>query len=476
MSVSKILSDYRENSTSTYTLAENYLNPNWVKVLRILNMDKSFTKAQGSYLFDAEGNRYLDMHSGEGVASLGHNNPEIRTVLKEIMDEELVNGIQTHYSALSGMLARELTEILPNGLDAVFFTNSGAETVDTAMKFARSATKRPRLLSCERAFHGLSLGPLSLAGEDYFKEGFGPLLSGCTQIPFGDLDRLDEELRHKNVAAFICEPIQGRTVAVPENNYFSEVQRLCRKYGTLFIMDEIQTGLGRTGKMFALEHWGLEPDMVLIAKTLSGGFIPVGAMITRRKIYNKVLNTLERSYVHHSTYGRNSMAMAAGLASVRILRQEDTLKHINEIGQQMLHGLKALQSKYEMVADVRGRGLMVGIEFGPPKSMKLRLNWNLIHAASEGLFAQLVVIPLLKSHRIISMVSGHNDVIKFLPPYTLTSEDVDYFLDAMNRVLEDAHSGASNNWKIILDLARSTASEKISGLGRRVNASPVTST
>src|SRR5204863_5035422 len=288
-------------------------------VLGILGFDKDYVSARGSYLYDAAGRAYLDFHTGEGFASLGHNHPDVREVLQATLAADLGDGVQIHYSALAGMLAEALSRRLPGGLDAVFFASTGAEAVDSAMKFVRAATGRPRLISCDSSFHGVTLGPLSLVGDEFFKEGFGPLLPGCERVPFGDLERLEAELRAKDVAAFIVEPIQGRMVTPPPPGYLKAAEELCRRYGTLFVIDEIQTGLGRTGKWFALEHWGLEPDFVLVGKALSGGYMPVAAMVTTRKIYQKAVGTLERSYVHQSTFGRNRLSMAAGVATLRII-------------------------------------------------------------------------------------------------------------------------------------------------------------
>ncbi len=259
-----------------------------------------------------------------------------------------------------------------------------------------------------------------MAGDAFFKEGFGPLLPGCELVPFGDLDALEAKLRTRQVAAFICEPIQGRQVTLPPENYLRGVQELCRRYGTLFVLDEIQTGLGRTGKLFALEHWGLTPDFVLIGKALSGGYMPVAAMVTRRDIHNCAVGALERSYLHQSTYGRNRLAMAAGLAVLRIIERDDLVQHAARVGQVLMSGLEKLQAKYEMIKEVRGRGLMISIELGAPKALAARMNWRLIHLASEGLFPQLVVIPLHRDHGVITMAAGKNDVIKLLPPLTLS--------------------------------------------------------
>src|SRR3954451_3595402 len=261
-----VVSEAAARAPETLELAGRHLDPSLVRVLRILGFDKEYVSAQGSHLYDAAGRAYLDFHTGEGFATLGHNHPDVRDVLRATLAADLVDGVQLNYSVLAGMLAEALTQRLPAGLDAVFFASTGAEAVDSAMKFARAATGRPRLISCDSSFHGVTLGPLSLVGDEFFKEGFGPLLPDCERVPFGDLSRLEAELRTKDVAAFIVEPIQGRMVTVPPPGYLQAAQELCRRYGTLFVVDEIQTGLGRTGAWFAREKWGLDPDFVLVGK------------------------------------------------------------------------------------------------------------------------------------------------------------------------------------------------------------------
>src|SRR5919198_4302909 len=241
-----VVTDAMARADETLGLAARHLDSSLVDVLGILGFDKDYVSAEGSYLYDAAGRPYLDFHTGEGFASLGHNHPDVRDVLQATLAANLVDGVQLQYSALAGMLAEALSQRLPRGLDAVFFTSTGAEAVDSAMKFARAATGRPRLLSCDSSFHGVTLGPLSLVGDEFFKEGFGPLLPGCARVPFGDLARLESELRAGDVAAFIVEPIQGRLVPHPPPGYLEAAQELCRRYGTLFVIDEVQTGLGRT--------------------------------------------------------------------------------------------------------------------------------------------------------------------------------------------------------------------------------------
>src|SRR5262249_7128275 len=215
-------------------------------------------------------------------------------------------------------------------------------------KFARAATGRPRFVSCENGFHGVTYGPLSLCGEEFFQEGFGPLLPGCALVPFGDLRALEAALRKKDVAAFICEPLQGRMVTLPPHGFLEGAQQLCRRYGSLFILDEIQTGLGRTGKLFALEHWGLEPDFVLVGKALSGGYMPVGAMITRRDIHSRAVGTLDRRYVHPSTFGRNRLSMAAGPASFRVIQRGGAGGKARRMGEVFLRGPRAPQPTHEV--------------------------------------------------------------------------------------------------------------------------------
>jgi acetylornithine/succinyldiaminopimelate/putrescine aminotransferase len=444
----------------TLDLAARHLDSALVDVLRILGFDKDYVSARGSYLYGADGRAYLDFHTGEGFASLGHNNPDVREVLQAVLEAGLVDGVQIHYSPLAGMLAEELCRRLPPALDAVFFTSSGAEAVDSAMKFARAATRRPRLISCESSFHGVTLGPLSLVGDEFFQEGFGPLVPGCALVPFGDLARLEAELRARDVAAFIVEPIQGRMVTPPPAGYLQAAQELCRRHGTMFVVDEVQTGLGRTGKWFALEHWGLEPDFVLVGKALSGGYVPVAAMATRREIYDKAVGTLERSYVHQSTFGRNQLSMAAGLAAMRVIERDRLTDHSQRIGTLLLDELKRFEHRFEIVKEVRGIGLMLGIELCAPRSRIARLSWRLMRMASEGLFPQLVVIPLHRDHGVITMAAGKNDVIKLLPPLTLSEHEAGCFLEALESVLVECQAETGRNWAVVRDIARAAVARK----------------
>ncbi|HEY0517607.1 MAG TPA: aspartate aminotransferase family protein [Solirubrobacteraceae bacterium] len=451
-----VVEEARARSAETLPLASRHLDPSLVDVLGILGFDRSYTRASGSYLYDEDGRAHLDMHTGEGFASIGHNHPDVREVLEATLAAELLDGVQIHYSPLAGMLAQELCELLPGPLEAVFFASTGAEAVDSAMKFARAATGRPRLISCESSFHGVTMGPLSLVGDDFFKEGFGPLLPGAARVPFGDLERLEAELSRGDVAAFFVEPVQGREVTLPPPRYLRAAQELCRRHGTLLVLDEIQTGLGRTGRWFALEHWGLEPDFVLVGKALSGGYMPVAAMVTTRAIYQRAVGTLERCYVHQSTYGRNRLSMAAGLATLRVIARDGLVAHAAHIGTVLLDGLSEIARRRAMIKEVRASGLMIGIELGMPPSRVAKLNWRLIHMASAGLFPQLVVIPLHRDHGVITMAAGKNDVIKLLPPLTLSEREAGEFLEAFDAVLADCEGAGGKNWAVVRDIAIAT--------------------
>jgi ornithine--oxo-acid transaminase len=453
----------RERAGEAFSLASRHLDPSLVDMLAILGFDRAYVSASGSHLYDGDGRAYLDMHTGEGFASLGHNHPDVAATLNAAMAAELVDGVQIHFSALSGLLAEALSARLPAGLDAVFFSSAGAEAVDTAIKFARAATGRPRLLSCDAGYHGVTLGPLSMVGDEFFTEGFGPLLPGCDRVPFGDLDALAAQLAGRDVAAFFVEPIQGREVTLPPPGYLAAAAQLCREHGTLLVADEIQTGLGRTGRWFAAEHDALVPDIVTVGKALSGGYMPVAATVMRRELFQAAVGTLERSYVHQSTYGRNRLSMAAGLATLRIIERDALVENAERIGAHLRDGLTEIAARRQMVAEVRGRGLMIGIELQAPRSRRGRIGWRLAHLASEGLFPQLIVIPLHRDHHVITMASGKNDVIKLLPPLSLSQSEADRFLTAFDAVLAESESSSSHNWTVVRDIALQTLRRQRAG-------------
>ena len=354
---------------------------------------------------------------------------------------------------LAGVLAEMLLKRVPF-LDKVFFANSGAEAVEAAIKFARYATGRPFIAHCAHAFHGLTYGALAMNGDQIFKKGFGPHLPNTREIPFDDLAALEAALRSRDVAAFFVEPIQGKGVNMPSDGYLRDAADLCRKYGTLFVADEVQTGVGRTGKFLAIEHYGVEPDMVVMAKALSGGHVPVGVTLTKKWIFDKVFDRMDRAVVHGSTFSKNDLAMAAGIATLQALEDEKIIENAAAKGERLIESFKKMTAGYELVADVRGKGMMIGVEFGPPKSFKLKAAWNLLETVNSGLFCQLISIPLFRDHKVLTQVAGHgNHTIKLLPSLTLSDADCDWALNSFDAVIKDAHDAPSAVWSLGKTLA-----------------------
>ena len=428
------------------------INPQFVRVLRTIGFDRTWSRADGAYLFDDDGNRYLDLLGGFGMYNVGRNNPRVRAALVEALELETPGSVQLGVTALPGLLAEALLARAPARLERVLFTSSGTEAVEAALKLGRAATKRTRVLSAESGFHGLTLGSLSANGNDVFTSRFQPLLPGFDRVPFGDLGALERQLQSEDVALFLVEPIQGKGCTLPPAGYLEGAQALCRKYGTLFCVDEVQTGFGRTGKLFAFEHWGLEPDLVPVAKSLSGGYVPVGALLMSRAVHEAVYDSMEHAVSHGSTFAPNELAMAAGLATLHELDQQNLVEHTARLGEKLLRETLPLVDEFKVVKDVRGLGLMWAIEFGEPESGSM--SWRLIERMQPGLFAQLVVAPLFAKHRILSQVAAHKlAVIKILPPLVVTDEDIDYFVAALALTIKRAQRMPSSLTRFALTAA-----------------------
>jgi len=427
-------------------LHSRYLNDHMVRMLRTIGYDAGFCRAEGPYLYDRDDVRFLDLLSGFGVFGVGRNHPVVRDALKSVLDADLPSLVQLDVSPLSGVLAERLIAHVPY-MEKVFFTNTGSEAVESAIKFARGATGRAGIVYCDHAFHGLSNGALSINGEDGFRKGFDPLLPDCTRIAFNDLTALEQALRTRNVAAFIVEPIQGKGVNMPADDYLPQALALCRKYGALFVADEVQTGLGRTGKFLAVEHWNVEPDMVLLAKALSGGHVPVAAVLTRKHIFEKIFNRMDRVMVHGSTFGSNNLAMAAGIATLDVMESERLTENAARMGERLIRDLSALVPGYEFMKEVRGKGLMIGIEFGSPKSFKLKAAWGMLEASKKGLFCQIIAVPLFRDQKILSQTAGEgSNTIKLIPPLVLSEEDCDWIVNGFDKVIADSHQVTGAVW------------------------------
>ena len=423
-------------SSEAMALNQRHLNPKLGRVLRTIGFDREWVHGRGSHLIDREGNAYLDLLAGYGVFSLGRGHPYVKDQLKRVLDADTPTLPQLGVSTLAGLLAERLIARSPPSLDAVVLTSSGTEAVEGAIKLARAATGRPRILYCERGFHGLTMGSLSVNGNEEFRERFGELVPGCDAVPFGDLDALERELARADVAAFIVEPVQGKGVYLPPDGYLVGAQERCRSAGTMLAIDEVQTGLARTGAFFAMEHWGAEPDLVSVSKALSGGYVPVGALLASRAVFDATFDSLERSVVHGSTFGGGDLAAAAGLATLEVIDREGLIERSARLGSLLLELTRPLVEEFEIVRAVRGLGLMWAIELGPPSGRAARRVWEAVERRQPGLFAQMVTVPLFREHRILTQVAGHHmNVVKALPPLVIEEAELRRFASALREVL-----------------------------------------
>jgi ornithine--oxo-acid transaminase len=426
-----------ERGAEALDLHAQTINPQFVRLLRTIGFDRRWSRAEGQYLWDDEGNRYLDVLGGFGMFNVGRNNPRVREALVEALALERPGSVQLGVDSLPALLAEELLRLAPTSVGRVLFTNSGTEAVEAALKLGRAATGRPRVLSAEHGFHGLTLGALSANANPEFTARFGPLLPGFDHVPWDDLAALERELQREDVALFIVEPVQGKGVNIPSPGYLEGAQELCRRFGTLFCVDEVQTGFGRTGTMFAFEHWGLEPDLVPVAKSLSGGYVPVGALLMSTEVYEGVFDSLPNAVSHGSTFAPNDLGMVAGLATLRELDEQGLVERSARLGEQLLERTRPLVERSAVVRDVRGLGLMWAIEFEEPPGGSR--SWKLLERIQPGLFSQLVVVPLFRDHRILSQVAGHGlNVIRGTPPLVVTEDDLDWFVSALEETVTRA--------------------------------------
>jgi len=435
----------RPSSENADELYARHVNPQWVKLFNTLGMNVGYDSCRGTELRTRDNRKILDFLSGYCVYNMGHNHPRI---IEELADELRSGGatmLQSHVPELAAELASRLCALAGGRLNKVYFTSSGSEGVETVIKFARSYTRRPGILYCEGAFHGLTCGALSLMDGQYWKEGFGPLLPDTSAVPFGDLAALEEGLRSRRYAAFIVEPVQAEAgIRVPLDGYLKEAESLCKKYGTLFVLDEVQTGVYRTGHFLAAHHWGLDPDMVVLAKALSGGFVPSGAVLMTDAINRSVFSSVTRAFVHASTFGENNLAMRAGLATLGVMRDEGLGERALALGGYLRKALERALGGYEMVRGVNGLGLLNGIEFAEPARLGLKIPYEAFKKIHPGMFGMIVVMRLFREKNILTQICGNNHmVLKVAPPLVVTAEEIDVFAEGVRDVLETVHTNKS---------------------------------
>ena len=434
------------------------VNPQWVRLLDLLEMNVQYERCAGAELFTSDGRCIVDFLSGYCVHNVGHNHPAVVRALQRELEQNGPAMIQSHVAGLAGELAEQLCERASGRLQKTFFCSSGSEGVEAAIKFARAHTRRDGILAAEHAFHGLTCGALSLMSDSFWSGGFGPLLPETKFVRFGDFEALEQELKSKRFAAFIVEPVQSEAgVCVPDPDYLRRAESLCRRYGTLFVLDEVQTGMYRTGKFLAAHHFAVEPDIVILAKALSGGLVPVGAVLMSDAVCDSVYSSLPRAFVHTSTFSENSLSMRAGLATLEVLESNELGRRAIDSGQYLREQLNAALGEFEMVKEIRGLGLLLGIEFQAPKQLRLRIPYEAFSAIHAGMFGQILVMRLFRDWGFLTQVCGNNFmVLKVAPPLVIEKEQMDAFVAAVRSVVELANSPGSF-WSEALGLARRRA-------------------
>ncbi|PJB63725.1 MAG: putrescine aminotransferase [Armatimonadetes bacterium CG_4_9_14_3_um_filter_66_14] len=394
---------------------EKYLNPGLASLVRFMGFESVEVEAEGCLVRDAHGNEYLDCLGGFGVFSFGHRHPKIVAAVREQLDRQPLSS-RLLFSEQQGRLAELIAQHAPGDLQFSFFTNSGTESIEGALKLARLATGKTGFIAFDNAFHGKSLGSLSAGGREIYRQKFAPLVPGFTHVPFGDADAVAAAIG-EDTAAVVVEPIQGEAgVIVPPADFLPRVQELCRANGVLLIADEVQTGMGRTGRTWAVDHYGVEPDIMTLAKALGGGVMPVGAIVGTARVFEPLV---ENPLLHSSTFGGNPLACAAGCAAFGVLHEENLAARAAEQGEKLLAALREVAEDHsEWILAVRGKGLMIGVEFR--------------HEDVGG----LVIAGMAQRHVIAAYTLNNPSVIRFEPPLTISDAQIQRAAAAFRESME----------------------------------------
>ncbi len=426
-----------------------HLNPVLSRLLEHSDLVQTFVRGEGTRLYDAAGREYLDFVAGFGSVNLGHQHPRIVAALHEAMRQQGPGFIPGHVNPWAARLAERLVLSAPPGLELVTFVNSGTEAVEAALKLARAATGRTRILSLERGYHGKTLGALSVTAHGDYRVPFEPLVPECQRLPWGDLGALQQALADHRAAAFLVEPVaaEGGMYPLPVG-YLTQAQALCRAAGTLLIVDEVQTGLGRTGALYAVDHVRITPDVMCLSKSLGGGLMPIGATLCRRPVWDRAYGTIDRCLLHTSTFGGGTLACAAALATLDVLEDEALPARAATLGTELLTSLRRLVDRYPVLHEARGQGLLIGLEFAPLPEMIAR-HWAQqagllpdllpnLEAKLAGLPAFYVMQSLLRKHAIVTQVCRSNPaVLRIEPPLTVTAEEVRRFVNALEAAVAE---------------------------------------
>lgn len=425
---------------STHNAAQRfgaYVNPAFVRLMGAFGYGQVYERAAGTRLWDGEGREVLDFVASYGATSLGHHPPKLLERVSAMFADEspalIQAGIGEHTAALAAELAK-LTAPLTRSM----FSTSGSEAIDAAMKLARAATKRRAILYCKGGFHGLGLGPLSITSHGRMREVFEPLVPECYEVPFDDLPALERSLVDSKAAAFVVEAIQAEAgVLVPKDDYLRAAHALCKKHGALLVLDEIATGLGRTGSLFAYEREGLVPDVLVLGRSLGGGLVPVSATITTPEIHDRAFGRIDRFDLHGATFAGWNLGHRIALAALEIVREDDLAGAARARGEQLIERLRDSIGSHPFVKGIRGRGLLVGIELGPTRAGGLlgRLLPGVVDVVSKRVLGQWLALRLLERGILARPASQQWNVLKLMPPLTVSEAEIDRAVDTIADVL-----------------------------------------
>lgn len=438
------------NTAAAHPATETYarhVNPAFVRLLGVFGYGRVFVRARGVSLWDHEGREYLDFLSGFGSVNLGYNHPRLVARLREFLLEDAPNVLHVGPSPHAAALAEALSQAAGPPLSMSLFTNSGSEAVEAGLKLARAATGRTAFLYCNGGFHGTNLGALSVMGAPRLRQPFEPLLPQCEAIPFGDLPVLEQALRKRRPAAFLVEPIQSEGgVVLPPTDYLKQAQALCKKHGTLLILDEVQTGLGRTGSLFMYQAEDFVPDVLVLAKSLGGSLLPMGAALTSRELVIKAYGTMERFDLHGSTFSGNAFGCAAALETLRILQDGhngkpghlDLIGNAKRMGRLLVDLLRERLAGHPLVREVRGRGLLVGVELGPTdRGLWQRLAPALFRGVAKNVLGQWLAVRLLEHGIVAQPASQEWNVLKLEPSLLIEEHHIQQVVGAIAEILAD---------------------------------------
>lgn len=396
---------------------EKYVNPGMARLFRYMGLSTIEWESKGSIVTDLKGDQYLDLLGGYGMYGAGHSHPKIIAAVKEQLDR-MAMPTKLLLNKPMADLSELLAQITPGDLQYSFICNSGTEAVEAALKLARLSKKKTGIISTVGAFHGKSLGALSATGRDIFRKAFLPLVPGFTHVPYGDAEAVERAI-NEDTAAVIVEPIQGEGgVIVPPKGYLTALREICDRKDILLIVDEVQTGMGRTGKAFAVDHEGVVPDIMCLAKALGGGIMPIGAMVARPHLWE---GFADAPFIHTSTFGGNPLACAAAIAAIKVMLEENLPAKAVERGEQFLTALHKWKAQYpDFIAEVRGMGLIIGIEF-----------------TDDG-YAGFTISEMVNNKILAAYTLNNAKVIRIEPPLVITEAEVNRALEAFEKIFHAA--------------------------------------